>query len=428
MSLGTAAPASQALQDEFNPFLSMARGFDEAADHLELEAGIRDVLRLPDREMTVNLPVQMDDGTVQVFTGHRVQHSTLRGPAKGGIRFAPEVNLDEVRALAAWMTWKCSVVNVPFGGGKGGVICDPREMSKGELERLTRRYTVAIMDILGPDRDVPAPDMNTNEQTMAWIMDTYSMHVRRTSTAVVTGKPLNLGGSKGRREATGRGVMISCREALQNLGMRPESTRVVVQGSGNVGGVGALLLHNEGYKILSMSDMYGCVYNEKGLDVPAVLTWLRENRRLEGYPEAEHRPNAGQLEIDCDVLVPAATENQITSQNVDRIKAKVIVEGANGPTTALADEELDRRGVVVVPDILANAGGVTVSYFEWVQDRMGYFWTEEIVNQRLEQTMVNAFDEVYRTSQKYDVSLRTAAYILALDRVVTVYRMRGIFA
>jgi glutamate dehydrogenase (NAD(P)+) len=406
----------------------MAKRFEIAADHLDLDAGIRDVLRTPARELQVAVPVLMDDKTTRVYTGYRVQHNFVLGPCKGGIRFSPDVNLDEVRALAAWMTWKCSVVGLPFGGGKGGVICDPREMSPGELERLTRRYTANIMDILGPDRDVPAPDVNTNEQTMAWIMDTYSMHRRSTQTAVVTGKPLTLGGSLGRREATGRGVMISTREALKRLGLRPEDTKVVVQGSGNVGGIGAMLMHREGYTITSLSDMYGAIYNEDGLDVPAVLEYLATNKRLSGFPDAEEVPNDKQLELPCDVLVPAAVENAITSQNVDRIQAKLIVEGANGPTTYSADRILDERGVMVVPDILANAGGVTVSYFEWVQDRMGYFWTEEIVNSRLEQIMVKAFDEVDEVARKYDTSLRIGAYIHAIDRVSTVYRLRGTFA
>ncbi len=428
MSSGSAV-ATHAQQDEFNPFLSMQTGFDTAADFLGLEGGVRDVLSMPDRELTVNVPVLMDDGSVRVFTGYRVQHNVLRGPGKGGIRFSPDVNLDEVRALAAWMTWKCSVVNVPFGGAKGGVICDPRTMSIGEQERLTRRYTEAIIDIIGPDRDVPAPDMNTNEQTMAWIMDTYSMHERKTSTAVVTGKPLSIGGSKGRREATGRGVMISANEALKMIGLRPEDTRVIVQGAGNVGGLGALLLHREGYKIKSISDMYGYLVNDRGLDMPAVLAHLGENRTLEGYAEADYETSGkAQLEIDCELLVPAATENQITSKNAERIKARLIVEGANGPTTATASKMLSERGVTIVPDILANAGGVTVSYFEWVQNRMGYFWTEEIVNSRLEQIMVDAFCEVRQTGEKYDVDLRTAAYILSIDRVASVYRMRGIFS
>jgi glutamate dehydrogenase (NAD(P)+) len=422
----TPVSATQDL-DEFNPFLSMAQLFNQAADLLNLDDGMREVLRRPERELTVSLPIVMDDGSTKVFTGYRVQHNFLRGPCKGGIRFAPDVNLDEVRALSAWMTWKCSVVDIPFGGGKGGVICDPRELSQRELEQITRRYTTAIMDILGPDRDVPAPDMGTDEQTMAWIMDTYSMHVRRTTTAVVTGKPISLGGSRGRREATGRGVMLNCREAMKKLGRRPENTRVIVQGSGNVGGIGALLLYREGYKITSLSDMYGAIINENGLDVPQVLEHLRVNRRLEGYADADHIANSEQIFQDCDVLVPAATENQITSKNAHKIQAKLIVEGANGPTTAAAQSILDEREITVVPDILANAGGVTVSYFEWVQDRMGYFWTEEMVNTRLEQAIVKAFNDVDAKAAEYKVSLRTAAYILAIERVATVYKMRGIF-
>ncbi len=429
MSKVASVATPPSLQDEFNPFLSMAKGFDTAADHLGLDEGVRDVLRRPDRELTVAIPVVKDDGKLQVFTGYRVQHNFTRGPCKGGIRYAPDVNLDEVRALAAWMTWKCAVVDIPFGGGKGGVICDPRQLSQGELERITRRYTAAIMDILGPDRDVPAPDVNTNEQTMAWIMDTYSMHVRRTTTAVVTGKPLSIGGSRGRHEATGRGVMLICREALKKIGLRPEKTRVVVQGSGNVGGIGAMLLHREGYKIVSMSDMYGAIVDERGLDVPAVLAHLKKTKKLEGFPGAKAISGGNeQLELDCDVLIPAAVENQITSRNADKIRAKLVVEGANGPTTFAASEMLDKRGVVVVPDILANAGGVTVSYFEWVQDRMGYFWTEERVNSSLEQIMVKSFGDVVEVSEKHKVSLRIAAYILAIDRVAATYRLRGLFA
>lgn len=429
MSEGTKNQPANASRDELNPFHSMAHQFGLAADLLELDEGTRDVLRQPDRELTVSMPVMMDDGTIEVFTGYRVQHNFSRGPCKGGIRFAPDVNLDEVRALAAWMTWKCSVVDIPFGGGKGGVICDPRNLSQGELERLTRRYTASIMDILGPDRDVPAPDMNTNEQTMAWIMDTYSMHVRRTTTAVVTGKPIAIGGSKGRREATGRGVMLVCREAMKKLGRSPEDTRVVVQGCGNVGGVGALLLHREGYKVVSVSDMYGALYNPDGLDMPAVMDHLRGSGRLEGYSSADYIENSeGQLELPCELLIPAATENQITSKNADRIQAELVVEGANGPTTPRGQEILDSRGVMVVPDILANAGGVTVSYFEWVQDRMGYFWTEEIVNSRLEQVMVRAFHSVADMAEKHNVNLRTGAYLVAIDRVARVYRMRGVFA
>jgi glutamate dehydrogenase (NAD(P)+) len=327
------------------------------------------------------------------------------------------------------MTWKCAVVDVPFGGGKGGVICDPRQLSKGELERITRRYTAGILDVLGPDRDVPAPDMNTNEQTMAWVMDTYSMHVRRTTTAVVTGKPIALGGSRGRNEATGRGVLFTTREACKQLRIKPEDARVVVQGAGNVGGIGALLLHREGFRITSLSDQYGWIHSEKGLDVPAVLAHLREKGRLDGFAGAEHHP-AGkeQLELPCEVLVPAATENQITTANAARIQARLVVEGANGPCTAAAARVLDERGILVVPDILANAGGVTVSYFEWVQDRMGYFWTEERVNSSLEQVMVKAYRDVAQVAERHKVSMRVAAYALAIDRVATVYRMRGVFA
>ena len=406
----------------------MARNFNAAAEKLGLDEGLREVLRRPDREVTVAIPVVMDNGKLEVFTGYRVQHNFSRGPCKGGIRYDPAVNLDEVRALAAWMTWKCAVVDVPFGGGKGGVICDPRKMSQGELERLTRRYTSGILDILGPDRDVPAPDVNTNEQTMAWLMDTYSMHVRRTTTAVVTGKPIALGGSRGRREATGRGVMFVCREALKKLGLRPEKTRVVVQGSGNVGGIGAELLHREGYKIVSISDMYGAIHNEAGLDIPAVMAHLKKNGKLSGFPGAKELSSAAALELPCEVLVPAALENQITSQNAARIQAKLIIEGANGPTTDAADAILEKKGVIVVPDILANAGGVTVSYFEWVQDRMGYFWTEEHVNTSLEQIMVKSFADVDAMARKHNCSLRIAAYILAIDRVASVYKLRGVFA
>ena len=428
MSSVTAHAPTKAPMDEFNPFQAMAQRFDVAADKLGLDEGLKEVLRTPDKELTVSIPVMMDSGKLRVFIGYRVQHNFSRGPCKGGIRYAPDVHLDEVRALAAWMTWKCSVVDIPFGGGKGGVICDPRELSQGELERITRRYTAGIIDLLGPDRDVPAPDVNTNEQTMAWLMDTYSMHVRRTETAIVTGKPLSIGGSRGRTEATGRGVMIVTREALKRLGLRPENVRVVVQGSGNVGGIGAMLLAREGMKIVSLSDMYGAIYNEKGLDVPEVLAHLKQHRKLDGYGKAQQLKVNEQLELDCDVLVPAATENQIHSKNADKIKAKLIVEGANGPTTVLADQILDRRGVMVLPDILANAGGVTVSYFEWVQDRAGFFWTEEVVNQRLEQVMTSSFAEVEQTAKQHGVSMRIASYILAVGRVANVYKLRGTYA
>ncbi len=438
MSQATASqPAATAIEIEFNPRLNAETNFNAAADVLGLDQGVREVLRSPDREMTVNIPVLMDDKKLRCFIGYRVQHNFMRGPCKGGIRFAPDVNLEEVRALAAWMTWKCSIVGIPFGGAKGGVICDPKLLSEGELERITRRYTANIMDILGPDRDVPAPDVGTNEQTMAWIMDTYSMHVRQTATAVVTGKPLALGGSKGRREATGRGLMLAMREALKTMKGMPEKARIAVQGAGNVGGIGAFLLHKAGHKIVALSDERGAIHDPMGLDMPAVLAWIEEQNRqpkdkrkfLDSYPGAEKLlPKEKLLEVDCDVLAPCAVENQITSKNVERIKARLIVEGANGPTTAPADKVLDQRGIVVVPDILSNAGGVTVSYFEWVQDRMGYFWTEEEVNTRLEATMVTAFAEVHACAKKHAVSLRRGAYILALDRVAQVYKLRGLFA
>jgi len=413
---------------EANPFESMMSRFDRAAKLLDLNPDLYAVMRVPNRELKVYIPVRMDSGRIQVFEGFRVQHNFARGPAKGGIRYAPDVTIEEVRALAAWMTWKCAVVNVPFGGAKGGVICDPWQMSQGELERLTRRYASELIDIIGPEKDVPAPDMNTNEQTMAWIMDTYSMHARHTVTAVVTGKPIDLGGSRGRREATGRGILFVVNEAIKKFKMTPPTTRVVVQGSGNVGGIGAQLMHEAGYKVVAISDMHGGIYNPAGLDIPAALEHLRATRSFEEYPGAERVTNAELLEIECDVLVPAATENQITSQNAERINCKVLAEGANGPTTAAADEILQRKGIFVIPDILANAGGVTVSYFEWVQDRMGYFWKEDVVNERLQDVMVASFNELVKFAEKHNVDTRTAAYMLAIDRVAYDTRMRGIYA
>jgi glutamate dehydrogenase (NAD(P)+) len=413
---------------EANPFESMMSRFDRAAKLLDLNPDLYAVMRVPNRELKVYIPVRMDSGRIQVFEGFRVQHNFARGPAKGGIRYAPDVTIEEVRALAAWMTWKCAVVNVPFGGAKGGVICDPWQMSQGELERLTRRYASELIDIIGPEKDVPAPDMNTNEQTMAWIMDTYSMHARHTVTAVVTGKPIDLGGSRGRREATGRGILFVVNEAIKKFKMTPPTTRVVVQGSGNVGGIGAQLMHEAGYKVVAISDMHGGIYDPAGLDIPAALEHLRATRSFEEYPGAERVTNAELLEIECDVLVPAATENQITSQNAERINCKVLAEGANGPTTAAADEILQRKGIFVIPDILANAGGVTVSYFEWVQDRMGYFWKEDVVNERLQDVMVASFNELVKFAEKHNVDTRTAAYMLAIDRVAYDTRMRGIYA
>lgn len=413
---------------EENPFESMMSRFDRAAQILKLDPDLYAVMRVPNRELKVYIPTRMDSGRMQVFEGYRVQHNFARGPAKGGIRYSPDVTLDEVRALAAWMTWKCAVVNVPFGGAKGGIICDPQQMSLGELERMTRRYAAELVEFIGPEKDVPAPDMNTNEQTMAWIMDTFSMHARHTVTAVVTGKPVALGGSAGRREATGRGILFVINEAVKRFQMTPANTRVVVQGSGNVGGIGAELLHKDGYKVVAISDVHGGIYNPNGIDIPNALKYLRTTRSFEGYEGVETVSNQELLELDCDVLVPAATENQITSQNADQIKCKVLAEGANGPTTAAADEILHEKGVFVIPDILANAGGVTVSYFEWVQDRMGYFWREDVVNQRLQDTMVASFNDLCRYADAHSVDTRTAAYMLAIDRVAYDTRIRGFYA
>lgn len=413
---------------EENPFESMMSRFDRAAQLLDLDPDLYAVLRVPNRELKVYIPTRMDSGRIQVFEGYRVQHNFARGPAKGGIRYAPDVSLDEVRALAAWMTWKCAVVNVPFGGAKGGIICDPQQMSVGELERMTRRYAAELLDFIGPEKDVPAPDMNTNEQTMAWIMDTYSMHARHTVTAVVTGKPIDLGGSSGRREATGRGILFVVNEAIKRFKMTPAETRVVVQGSGNVGGIGARLMHDSGYKVVAISDILGGIYNPKGINIPEALEYLRTTRSFEGYEGVEFVNNQELLELECDVLVPAATENQINSHNADRLKCKVLAEGANGPTTAAADEILHQKGIFVVPDILANAGGVTVSYFEWVQDRMGYFWREDVVNERLQDKMVASFNDLCRYADAHAVDTRTAAYMLAIDRVAYDTRMRGIYA
>ncbi len=425
MTAAVTAPSSAA---EHNPFIQMQRRFDIAADLLGLEKGLREILVTPYQEMTISIPVKLDNGQLRVFTGYRVQHSIARGPAKGGIRYSPDVNLDEVRALAAWMTWKCAVVNVPFGGGKGGVICDPRRMSLGEKERLTRRYTSGLLDLIGPERDVPAPDMNTGEREMAWLMDTYSMHRRSTCTAIVTGKPVGLGGSLGRTEATGLGVAFVVREALKHVGLPARGCRVAIQGAGNVGSYAGLFLQEMGHKVVAISDMYGAIHNAAGLDVPKVREWLKEHGRLEGYPGAEAINNAQLLECACDVLIPAATEGQITSQNAERVQAKVIVEGANGPTSASADAILERRGIFVVPDILANAGGVTVSYFEWVQDRMGYFWDKQDVFDREERVLVESFADVASAAKRYGTSPRIAAYCVAMDRVAYCLKLRGIYA
>jgi glutamate dehydrogenase (NAD(P)+) len=409
-------------------FSAMLQEFEGAARILDLDPGIWQILTHPKRQVAVSCPIQRDTGQIEVFTGFRVQYNITLGPAKGGIRYHPGVTLDEVTALAAWMTWKCAVAQVPFGGGKGGIICDPSTMSKRELEALTRRYTAEIIDLIGPEKDVPAPDVNTDPQIMAWFMDTYSMHVGHTATAVVTGKPVEMGGSLGRREATGRGVMIIARESARHLGFELQGSTVAVQGFGNVGSIGAQLMHEYGAKILAATDWKGGVYNPKGLDMPALLAWAAEKKTVAGFPGAEPISNDQLFGLDVDILVPAALENQITAANAGAIKAKMVVEGANGPTTPEAHRQLHERGVFVVPDILANAGGVTTSYFEWVQDRHGYFWSEKEVNERLEIKMVQAFDAVLLTAKQHNVDMRTAAYIVAINRVATVTRMRGMYA
>jgi glutamate dehydrogenase (NAD(P)+) len=417
-----------ALLGEGNPFEAMMSRFDYAAQRLSLDPGLYKVLRAPEKQIIVSVPVLRDSGEVDVYTGYRVLYNTSRGPAKGGIRFDTAVTLDEVTALAAWMTWKCAVVNIPFGGAKGGVVCDPFQLSNAELERITRRYTSAIIETLGPDSDVPAPDVNTNERVMAWIMDTYSMHKRHTVTAVVTGKPVEMGGSLGRREATGRGCMLVTREALKRLRMPVGGTRVAIQGFGNVGSVAAQLMENLGLMVVAVSDKSGGIYHPKGLKIRDVLQHSRQKRSLGDYKEAERITNEDLLTLDCEVLVPAAMENVITSHNARDIKARIICEGANGPTTAGADKILEENGVFVIPDILANAGGVTVSYFEWVQDRGGYFWDEDTVNQRLERIMVESFDEVAGMAGRNGINLRIGAYMLAIERVAAVHRLRGMYA
>ncbi len=417
-----------AIEKELNPWEAQAARFDFAAKKLDLESGIWKILRQPAREIIVHFPVLMDDGRIEVFTGFRVQHSMARGPAKGGIRYAPDVNLDEVRALASWMTWKCAVVNIPFGGAKGGVICDPKKMSQGELERMTRRYTAEMVDVFGPEKDVPAPDVNTNEQTMAWIMDTYSMHVRQTVTSVVTGKPVNMGGSRGRSAATGRGVSVACDQALHYLGLKPAECSVIIQGFGNVGSNAALLLQGKGYTITGIAEWDGGLYRPEGIDIPALVDHKRRTGSVRGFPGADEANSDALLTTACDVLIPAAHENVITSRNAGAVKARILVEGANGPTTPEADTILENNGVFVVPDILANAGGVTASYFEWVQDRMGYFWTEEEVNERLDRIMVQSFVDVIRYAESHAVNNRIAAYMLAIDRVAYTTKQRGIYA
>ena len=418
------------MPEEMNVYQNAEARFEVAAHKLGLEQGIYRFLKWPSREITLYIPVGMDNGTLEVFTGYRVMHSNVRGPGKGGIRFAPDVSLDEIRALATWMTWKCAVVNIPFGGAKGGVICDPRKMSRGELERLTRRYTAELADWLGPERDIPAPDVGTGEQTMAWVMDTYSMHVGQATTAVVTGKPIELGGSRGRREATGRGVMICCDKALAKVGIKKQGCRVVVQGFGNVGSLAAQLMQQAGYKIVGLADIGGGLYNEKGFDVSKVIDWVyTQKKSLQNFPGGGTKMSARDVLFQpCEIAIPAAIENQITEKNADQVQAKILCEGANAPTTWQADAIIDGKGIFTVPDILGNAGGVTVSYFEWVQDRQGFFWRESEVNERLLDFMENAFDQVVKYAETHKVNNRIAAYMVAIDRVASALKLRGIYA
>ncbi len=410
-----------------NPFLNAQRQFDIAADLLDLDIGLRRILRVPQRELSVSFPVKMDDGSIQVFHGYRVQHNIIRGPAKGGIRFHPAVDLDEVRALAMWMTWKCAAVNLPYGGAKGGVVVDPKTLSQGELERLTRRYAIEISPIIGPEKDIPAPDVNTNPQVMAWIMDTISMQRGYTVPAVITGKPVNVGGSHGRTEATARGLLFTLRAAADYLKLSLAQSKAVIQGFGNVGAISAKLLYDLGVKVIAVSDSRAAIVSQSGLDIPAVLEYKAKHGTLEGYPEADPISNAELLELPCDILIPAALENQITAANADKIKARLIAEGANGPITPDADLILFDKFIMVLPDILANAGGVTVSYFEWVQGLQQLFWTEREVNARLEGVMITAFQEVLKIALERKVSMRTATYLVAVDRVAQATLTRGIY-
>lgn len=413
-----------------NPYEVALAQYDRAVEYLKLPRGIKEFLRVPKRELHVNFPVRMDSGDIRIFTGYRVHHNTVLGPSKGGIRYAPRVDIDEVRALAMWMTWKCALVNLPFGGAKGAVVCDPYAMSTGELERLTRRYASEISLFISPHGDIPAPDMGTNAQTMAWIMDTYSMTIGYSVPAIVTGKPINIGGSQGRTEATGRGVVICMDEALHRMGHSdPSKIRVAIQGFGNVGSHAAKIAHDLGYKVIAVSDVTGGYFNGDGLDIDDVLAYTAtsEHHQLKGYPHADPISNAELLALDCDVLAPCALENQITGDNADQVKAFLIVEGANGPTTPEADDILNRKGVEIIPDILANAGGVTVSYFEWVQGLQSFFWDVEEVNRQLRRVLIRAFDEVMRVRHQYGVDMRTAAQITAIKRVGEATLTRGIY-
>lgn len=419
--------AKKSFQEELNPFEISKQQFNRAADYLDLEPSMRQVLRRPKRQLIVSIPVKMDGGDVQVFEGYRVQHNIARGPAKGGIRYHPNVSLDEVKALASWMTWKCATVGIPYGGGKGGVICDPKRMSKDELERLTRRYAFEIAPIIGPDRDIPAPDVNTDEQTMAWIMDTISMVRGHTELGVVTGKPISLGGSLGRREATARGCLYALREACNVKGMSLKGARVAVHGFGNAGANIARLVAEDGARVVAICDSRVGIHAANGIDIQAALQQKAKTKSLAGLPGVKEIPSDDVLTVDCDILLPSALENAITLANVGLVKARIIAELANGPTTPGSDRILADGGVFVVPDILANAGGVTVSYYEWVQDQYSFFWSEKQINETLEQSMRTAFKAVHETAQRYETDMRTGAYILAVDRVAEATRVRGIF-
>ncbi len=410
-----------------NPYQMAVEQFELAADRLNLSEDMREILRQPKRELIVHFPVRLDDGRIHTFTGYRVQHNVNRGPAKGGIRYSPEVTLDEVKALAMWMTWKCAVVGIPYGGAKGGVICDPKQMSAAELERLTRRYATEISIIIGPHSDIPAPDVNTNSQVMAWIMDTYSMHEGYSIPAVVTGKPLSIGGSEGRNDATATGVLFVTRQAAKRIGMPLQGARVSIQGFGNAGSIAARLFHNEGCKIVAVSDTRGGIYNERGLDPAAVLRHKQERGTVVGFPYAEAIGIQDVLEVPCDILIPAATEGVITEENADRIQARIVSEAANGPTTLAADKILFKKDIMVIPDILANAGGVTVSYFEWVQDIQSFFWGVEEITQRLEVIMNRAFAAVAARAEQSHCDMRLAANMLAISRVAEATQIRGIY-
>ncbi|GAC1415594.1 MAG: Glu/Leu/Phe/Val dehydrogenase [Candidatus Velthaea sp.] len=402
--------------------------FNEAAALLTLEPGMRAILTHPSRQIIFSIPFQRDSGELEVYTGYRVQYNFARGPAKGGIRYHPGVTLDEVTALAFWMTWKCAAVDLPFGGGKGGVTCDPSTLSQSELERITRRYAAELVEVVGPDKDVPAPDVGTTPQIMAWFMDTYSMHIRSNTPGVVTGKPLEIGGSRGRVEATGRGVSLVALDEMEKLKIDPNGAKVIVQGFGNVGSIAARMFVDAGCKVVGISDVTGGYYNANGLDIAGAIAYAQEHHSLDGYRGGDKMSNSALIEQDCDVLVPAALEKVLTIDNAARIRAKLIVEGANGPTTPEADHIFKENGIVVIPDIIANAGGVTVSYFEWVQDRMGYFWKESEVNERLKEQLISNFHELRRVAQLRNVPYRTAAYMVAIERVVTSMKLRGVYA